>query len=83
MSRVWPSISHDSRMSELRIRSTASRTSMRRGSVDSVASSEKGDVLTQMVPQTGRGARPHLETVRSVEPSASGDLGTLGSSKMA
>lgn len=79
VSRVWPSVSRDSRMSELRMRSTASRTSMRRGSVDSVASSEKGDVLTQMVPQAGRGARPQLETVHSVEPASSGDLGTVGS----
>jgi hypothetical protein len=72
-------------MSELRMRSTASRTSatgMRRGSIDSVAS-EKADVLTQMVTQTGRGARPQLETVHSVEPSASGDLGTVGSGKLA
>lgn len=70
VSRVWPSISHSNRMSELRMRSTASRSSaasgLRAGSA--ISGDEKGDVLGMMPYDAGRGgARPvaKLDTVYS------------------
>lgn len=85
VSRVWPSISHASRMSELRMRSTASRCSAHSGMrMDSHVSSEKGDVLGHMMPH-GHAAKPvsQLDTVYSVEPAASGDLGASNAGKLA
>lgn len=67
VSRVWPSVSRDSRMSELRMRSTASRTSA------TSAGSGKADVLGHHLPQ-GRQSGKNLDTVYSVEPTASGDV---------
>jgi hypothetical protein len=72
VSRVWPSVSRDSRMSELRMRSTASRTSA------TSAGSGKGDVLGHHMPhqgQAGRMSAKHLDTVYSVEPTRLGSGG--------
>lgn len=82
MSRVWPSISRDSRMSELRSRSSISRTSARSAGGlrnHSTASSGK-DVLGPMASEAHRPVHARkpvnqLDTVYSVEPGASGDLG--------
>jgi hypothetical protein len=84
VSRVWPSISQASRMSELRMRSTVSQSSMHSGMrMGSNASSEKGDMLGPMPQAHAHKPVSHLETVYSVEPTASEDLASGHAGKSA
>jgi hypothetical protein len=72
VSRVWPSLSRDSRMSELRARSTASRTSLRSALAnDNITGSDKGEIFGHM-PPPHHSHKPHLEqhlsTMYSMDP---------------